>query len=54
MTDYGYFDGTSREYVVTNPKTPVRWINYVGNLEFGGFVRFLRLRLAHFFWHFFR
>ena len=27
-----------REYVITNPKTPVKWINYIGTLAFGGFV----------------
>lgn len=36
--EYGYFDDYAREYVITNPKTPVKWINYVGNLKFGGFV----------------
>ena len=35
---YGYFDDTAREYVITNPKTPVKWINYIGTLNFGGFV----------------
>ena len=35
---YGYFDDESREYVITNPKTPVKWINYVGTLAFGGIV----------------
>ena len=35
---YGYFDDKNREYVITNPKTPVKWINYVGTLDFGGFV----------------
>ncbi|HEY4159225.1 MAG TPA: hypothetical protein VGM29_14050, partial [Polyangiaceae bacterium] len=35
---YGYFDDANREYVITNPKTPVKWINYVGTLGFGGFV----------------
>ena len=35
---YGYFDDNAREYVITNPKTPVKWINYVGTLAFGGFV----------------
>ena len=35
---YGYFDDDKREYVITNPKTPVKWINYVGTLAFGGFV----------------
>lgn len=36
--DYGHFDDANREYVITNPKTPVKWINYVGTLSFGGFV----------------
>jgi cellobiose phosphorylase len=35
---YGYFDDDAREYVITNPKTPVKWINYIGTLAFGGFV----------------
>ena len=35
---YGYFDDEHREYVITNPKTPVKWINYIGGLSFGGFV----------------
>jgi cellobiose phosphorylase len=35
---YGYFDDQNREYVITNPKTPVKWINYVGTLAFGGIV----------------
>jgi cellobiose phosphorylase len=35
---YGYFDTSRREYVITNPRTPVKWINYIGGLAFGGFV----------------
>ncbi|MHB1394185.1 MAG: GH36-type glycosyl hydrolase domain-containing protein [Clostridia bacterium] len=35
---YGYFNDINREYVITDPKTPVKWINYIGNLDFGGFV----------------
>ena len=35
---YGYFDDAAREYVITNPKTPVKWINYVRTLAFGGFL----------------
>ncbi|HEY5377031.1 MAG TPA: hypothetical protein VIK01_25290 [Polyangiaceae bacterium] len=35
---YGYFDDQEREYVITNPRTPVKWINYVGTLGFGGFI----------------
>ena len=36
--EYGYFDDQNREYVITNSKTPVKWINYVGTLAFGGIV----------------
>jgi cellobiose phosphorylase len=35
---FGYFDEQNREYVITNPRTPVKWINYIGTREFGGFV----------------
>lgn len=31
---YGYFDDDAREYVITNPKTPFPWINYLGNEDF--------------------
>ena len=36
--NFGYFDDAKREYVITNPRTPVKWINYIGTLAFGGFV----------------
>jgi len=36
--NYGYFDDPNREYVITNPRTPTKWINYIGTLQFGGFV----------------
>ncbi len=29
---YGYFNDAAREYVITHPKTPVKWINDVGAL----------------------
>jgi cellobiose phosphorylase len=35
---YGHFDDAHREYVITDPRTPVKWINYIGTLAFGGFV----------------
>jgi len=35
---YGYFDDKNMEYVITNPKTPVKWINYIGTLAFGGII----------------
>jgi cellobiose phosphorylase len=31
---YGYFDDQNREYVITNPRTPWPWINYLGNEDF--------------------
>ncbi len=31
---YGYFDDANREYVITTPKTPLPWINYLGNKDF--------------------
>ena len=43
---FGYFDDLRREYVITNPKTPVKWINYVGGLGFGGLDRLAQL-LGH-------
>ncbi|MBI5029911.1 MAG: glycosyl transferase [Chloroflexi bacterium] len=36
--EYGYFDDARREYIITNPRTPTKWINYIGTLAFGGFV----------------
>ena len=35
---YGYFDDVHREYVITNPKTPFPWINYLGNEDFFGLI----------------
>ncbi len=35
---FGYFDNEHKEYVITTPKTPVKWVNYIGGLDFGGFV----------------
>ena len=35
---YGYFDDKKKEYIITNPKTPVKWTNYVGTLAFGGII----------------
>ena len=31
---YGHFDDKNREYVITDPKTPWPWINYLGNEDF--------------------
>ena len=35
---FGFFDNEHREYVITDPHTPVKWINYIGTRHFGGFV----------------
>jgi cellobiose phosphorylase len=35
---YGFFNDQSKEYIITTPYTPTKWINYIGNLSFGGFV----------------
>lgn len=35
---YGTFDNERREYVITDPRTPAKWVNYVGSLAFGGIV----------------
>ena len=34
----GDIDRESRQYVLRDPRTPVKWINYIGTREFGGFV----------------
>lgn len=34
----GRFDDEHREYVIETPKTPLRWINYIGTRKFGGFI----------------
>ncbi|MCI2046115.1 MAG: glycosyl transferase [Faecalibacterium sp.] len=31
---FGHFDDAAREYVITQPKTPLPWINYLGNEDF--------------------
>ena len=31
---FGYFDDDRREYVITTPRTPLPWINYLGNRDF--------------------
>lgn len=35
---FGYYDDGSREYVITTPKTPLPWINYLGCNEFFSLV----------------
>ena len=36
--EYGHFDDANREYVITNPRTPFPWINYLGNEDFFGLI----------------
>jgi cellobiose phosphorylase len=31
---FGYFDDANREYVITTPRTPLPWINYLGTEDF--------------------
>src|SRR5829696_3879001 len=35
---FGYFDDAQREYVVTQPDTPLPWINYLGCEEYFGLI----------------
>ncbi|RMD84015.1 MAG: glycosyl transferase, partial [Lentisphaerae bacterium] len=51
--NYGYFDDQHREFVITTPKTPFPWINYLGCEQFfalsshtaGGYAFFRDARL---------
>lgn len=58
--NFGYFDDSAKEYVITKPDTPQSWSNYLGSTEYGAIItnnaggygfyksgakgRFLRLR----------
>lgn len=35
---YGYFNDAKREYVITDPRTPMAWANYLGSPEYGAIV----------------
>lgn len=35
---FGHYDDSAREYVITNPRTPYPWINYLGNEDFFSLV----------------
>src|SRR5688572_22182271 len=35
---FGHFDDAAREYVITTPKTPYPWINYLGSEKFFGLI----------------
>ena len=36
--NYGYFDNDKREYVITDPRTPMPWANYLGSPAYGAIV----------------
>ena len=38
MASYGYFDDLHREYVITQPDTPLPWINYLGSEAYFGLI----------------
>src|SRR5690606_25990649 len=35
---FGHFDDDRREYVITTPKTPYPWVNYLGSEQFFGLI----------------
>jgi cellobiose phosphorylase len=35
---FGHFDDAAREYVITTPRTPYPWLNYLGNEDFFGLI----------------
>ena len=35
---FGHFDDANREYVITTPKTPYPWINYLGSEQYFGII----------------
>ena len=35
---YGYFDDTAKEYVITRPDTPSSWSNYLGSTQYGAVI----------------
>jgi cellobiose phosphorylase len=35
---FGHFDDANREYVITQPDTPLPWINYLGSEEYFGLI----------------
>ncbi|MBX2977191.1 MAG: glycosyl transferase family 36 [Ignavibacteriaceae bacterium] len=35
---YGYFSNETREFVITDPKTPRPWFNYMWNENYGGLI----------------
>ncbi len=35
---YGFFDDVNREYVITQPDTPLPWMNYIGCENYFGLI----------------
>ncbi len=35
---FGYFDDANKEYVITTPRTPLPWFNYLGTEDFFGLI----------------
>ncbi len=38
MTQYGHFDDQAHEYIITQPDTPLPWINYLGSEAYFGII----------------
>ncbi|HEY9122312.1 MAG TPA: glycosyl hydrolase family 65 protein [Brevefilum sp.] len=38
MMQFGYFDDSTREYVISRPDTPLPWINYLGAEDYFGLI----------------
>jgi N,N'-diacetylchitobiose phosphorylase len=36
--NYGYFDDSAKEYVITRPDTPQSWSNYLGSTDYGAII----------------
>ena len=36
--NYGFFDLSNKEYVITRPDTPAPWVNYLGDPEYGAII----------------
>ena len=35
---FGFFNGTTNEYIITRPDTPKSWSNYLGSTEYGAII----------------
>ena len=38
VMQFGHFDEARREYVITDPRTPMPWANYLGSPAYGAIV----------------